>query len=132
MAQAVRYRTGIDGRTGRVLTGVAHLAQSLDTLWMTRREQLVMALDIGTELRAFLSEDLTPALALGIYNELALSTWLHEPEYRLDELQFVRMGEDGLLALRHGGLYYPEGRFGNYEIAVPYRAAPSRFALGRA
>lgn len=132
MASIVRYRTGIDGWTGKVLTGPEHLAQSLETLWLTRRDQLVMALDFGTDLRAFLAEDLTPVLALGIYNELAMATYEHEPEYRLDELQFMRMSASGMLALRHGGLYYPEGRFGNYEIAVPFNASPVAFMLGGA
>lgn len=130
MAQAVRYREGIDGRTGKVLAGYPHLVQSLETIWMTRRDQLMMLLDFGSDLRGLLAEDLTPAIALQIYNELVASADRWEPEYRIDELQFVTMSETGLLALRHGGLYYPEGRFGNYDLAVPMRAAPSRFGLG--
>lgn len=130
MAATVRYRTGIDGRTGKVLTGAAHLIQSLETIWMTRLDQLVMHLDFGSDLRGHLAEDLTPALALAIYNDLVTAVHKFEPEYRIDELQLVLMTEGGALGLRHGGLYYPEGRFGNYAIAVPFRAAPQRFALG--
>lgn len=130
MAQAVRYRQGVDGRTGQVLTGYVHLVQSLDTVWMTRLNQLWMLLDFGSDLRGLLAEDLTPAIALQIYNELVASAERWEPEYRIDELQFVTMSETGLLALRHGGLYFPEGRYGNYDIAVPMRAAPARFGFG--
>ena len=131
MAQAIRYRTGIDGRTGKLLTGFAHLVQSLQIIWQTPLATVPMLLDFGSDLRGALSEDLTPALALQIYTDLVASAERHEPEYRLDELQFVRMSEGGQLALRHGGLYYPEGRFGNYSIAQPMRAAPQRFGLGR-
>lgn len=131
MATAVRYRTGIDGRTGKVLTGAAHLAQSLETIWMTRLDQLVMNLDFGSDLRAHLAEDLTPALALEIYNDLVVAAHKFEPEYRVDELQLVKLTEFGTLGLRHGGLYYPEGRFGNYSIAIPFTARPIRFGLAQ-
>ncbi|MFA7604028.1 MAG: hypothetical protein WCY29_13545 [Novosphingobium sp.] len=130
MAQAIRYRSGVDRQSGRMLTGSAHLAQSLDTIWSTRIDELVMLLDFGSDLRGLLAEDLTPALALSIFNELVVTAERWEPEYRVDELQFVRMSEAGMLGLRHGGLYYPEGRFGNYGIAIPFRAAPARFGRG--
>jgi len=130
VAQAIRYRTGLDGRTGKALTGQAHLIQSLETIWTTRRNRRVMLLDFGSDLRGLLSEDLTPALALEIYNELAVAVERWEPEYRIDSMQFVSLTQDGTLGLRHSGLYFPEGRFGNYTIAVPLQAAPRRF--GRA
>jgi phage baseplate assembly protein W len=130
MVQAIRYRTGIDGRTGRALTGQAHLIQSLETIWTTRRNLRVMLLDFGSDLRGLLSEDLTPALALQIYYELAVTVELWEPEYRIDSMQFVSLSQGGALGLRHGGLYFPEGRLGNYDIAIPLQAAPRRF--GRA
>ncbi|MCB5204255.1 integrase [Neorhizobium sp. T786] len=119
MAGQIRYRSGIDGRTGKVITGIPHLMQSLAKIWGTRIDTRVMRLDFGSDLRSLLSEDLTPSIALLIYNELVASAARWEPEYVLNQLQLVTISETGKLGLRHGGLYFPEGRFGNYDLAVP-------------
>ncbi|MCO5083399.1 MAG: integrase [Rhizobiaceae bacterium] len=129
MARAIRYRVDIDRRTGAVLVGIPALLQALDVIWMTRTNLRVMLLDFGSNLRSWLAEDLTPALALQIYGDLASTAHRWEPEYRVREFQFVRMSQSGTLGLKHGGLYFPEGRFGNYDIAIPLNATPRN--LGR-
>ena len=118
MAGALKIRAGIDERTGKVITGPAHLAQSLSKIWHTRLDTRVMRLSFGSELRSLLAEDLTPAIALLIYNELVATAARWEPEYRLTQLQLVKLTAGGALGLRHGGLYFPEGRFGNFNTAV--------------
>lgn len=116
---AIRYRTGIDRYTGQILTGWAHVRQSLEVIWTTRIGTLVMLLDFGSDLRSWLSEDIDTTTALGIYDELIRSAEAYEPEYRIKELQLLRITRDGGLGLRHTGLYYPEGRYGNYGLALP-------------
>lgn len=118
MAGEIRYRTGINARTGKILTGPAHLAQSLSKIWQTRLDTRVMRLSFGADLRSALSEDLTPSIALLIYNEMVASAARWEPEYLITQLQLVTLQESGKLGIRHGGIYYPEGRFGNYDLAV--------------
>lgn len=118
MAGALKIRAGIDERTGKVITGPAHLAQSLSKIWHTRLDTRVMRLSFGSDLRSLLAEDLTPAIALLIYNELVATAARWEPEYRLTQLQLVKLTAGGALGLRHGGLYFPEGRFGNFNTAV--------------
>ena len=122
MAQAVRYRTGIDRTTGQPLVGWAHVQQSLAVIWTTRFEERVMLLPFGSNLRSWLAEDLSPATALGIYGDLIAAAHRWEPEYRVATLQFVLANREGALGLRHGGVYYPEGRFGNYERGIPVGA----------
>ena len=122
MTQAVRYRVGIDGRTGKILVGWPHCQQSLATIWTTRLGEMVMLLDFGSNLRSWLAEDLDPATALGIYADLVVAAHTWEPEYRISTLQLVRATRDGGLGLRHSGTYYPEGRYGNYALAVPVGA----------
>ncbi|MGC4409619.1 integrase [Rhizobium rosettiformans] len=118
MAGEIRYRTGIDARTGQILTGPAHLAQSLSKIWRTRLDSRVMLLAFGADLRSLLSEDLTPAIALLIYNEMVASAARWEPEYLITQLQLVTLRDTGTLGIRDGGIYFPEGRFGNYDVAV--------------
>jgi phage baseplate assembly protein W len=117
--QAVRYRTGIDRTTGKTLVGWAHVQQSLAIIWTTRLTERVMRLTFGSTLRSWLAEDLNPTTALGIYTELVVATHTWEPEYRISTLQFVDATRAGGLGVRHSGTYYPEGRLGNYGLAIP-------------
>lgn len=133
----VRYRSGTNAVTGEVLTGRAHLAQSLATIWLTRLTERVMLLDFGSRLRSHLAEDVTPALALEIYDDLTSAVYEWEPEYRVRQMQLVTLTRIGGLGLKHDGTYYPEGRFGNYDIQeefggiaslASYEGAARRFA----
>lgn len=123
--QAVRYRSGIDARTGRIITGRVHLAQSLATIWTTRIGERAMLLDFGTNLRSRLAEDIDGALALDIYDDLVTAVRRWEPEYRATEFQLVTLTKIGALGLRHAGLYYPEGRLGNFEIVEDFGGVSS-------
>jgi phage baseplate assembly protein W len=121
--RAVRYRTGINRRTGQMLRGIAHVHQSLETIWTTRLGERVMRLPFGSVVRGHLSEDITPGLALQIYASLVEAAHAFEPEYRISSLRLVRVTRDGALGLTYSGTYYPEGRFGNHDIAVADSAA---------
>lgn len=118
MTGTIRYRSGMSEATGRIISGPQHLAQSLGVIWYTRLNTRLMRLAFGSDLRSLLSEDLTPAIAMLIYNEMVASAARWEPEYELTQLQLVTLKETGVLGIRHGGIYYPEGRLGNYELAV--------------
>lgn len=117
MASVVRYRTGFDRWTGRRLTGWSHVQQSLGLIWTTRVGSRVMRLDFGSDLRSHLGEDVWAPTVLAIYDELITAAHKWEPEYRISDLQLVRLTKLGGLGLAHGGTYYPEGRYGNYDIA---------------
>ena len=114
--QAIRYRSGIDAGTGRIITGQVHLAQSLATIWTTRIGERLMRLTFGSRLRSHLAEDIVPALALAIYDDLVGAILLWEPEYRIVQFQVVSLTRKGGLGIRHGGIYFPEGRFNNFAI----------------
>lgn len=135
--QAVRYRSGIDGETGEVITGRVHLAQSLVEIWTTSLGRRVMLLGFGADLRSHLAEDITGALALEIYDDLTSAIYEWEPEYRVAEMQLVKLTRIGGLGLRHSGIYFPEGRLGNYAIQENFGGVSSLaryegLALGRA
>ena len=118
MVGAVRYRTGTNRETGKPLSGWAHVEQSLAVIWLTRLQSRVMRLSFGSDLFSRLAEDLTPATAFAIYNDLVTAAHRWEPEYRIRQMQLVSLTATGSLGLRHSGIYYPEGRFGNYAISV--------------
>lgn len=123
---AIRYRSGIDEANGSLLSGQAHLAQSLRKIWRTVPGQRWRLLDYGSDIRSRLGEDVTAALALTIYNDLVTAAARWEPEYALTALQLVLVNESGKLGLRHSGIYYPEGRYGNYDLAIPLEMVDRR------
>ncbi len=129
--KALRYRTGVHFETFEPLTGWAHVAQSLQIIWTTRLDVRVMALDFGSEHFALHGEDITPELALRLYNALISAVHSHEPEYRIHSMQLVRLTREGGLGVRHSGTYYPEGRFGNYEDKVAVEASTAPLKLYR-
>jgi len=139
--QAIRYRRGVDASTGRIISGQVHLAQSIATIWATRIGERIMLLLFGSNLRSHLAEDIDGALALEIYDDLTTAVIRWEPEYRVVEMQLVSLTRKGGLGLRHGGLYYPEGRYGNYTLSerfgtvsalAQYEGLARRAAVGRA
>ncbi len=119
MAGAIQFRRGFDERTGKLLVGAPHLAQSMRKIWRTRVGTRVMRLAFGSDLRSLLAEDLSPSIALILYNEMVATVAPWEPEFEITQLQLVRATEAGQLAVRHGGNYYPEGRLGNYDVCIP-------------
>ena len=118
--QAVRYRSGIDARTGGIIRGQVHLAQSVATIWSTRVGERIMLLGFGSNLRSHLSDDITTLLAFGLYDDMVQCVIDWEPEYRMVDFQLVALTRKGGLGIRHAGLYYPEGRYGNYDLVEPF------------
>lgn len=130
MVQAIRYRVGIDENTLGILIGWPHLRQSLKKIWTTRLGERWMLPEFGSNIRDHLAEDITPSLALDIYDDLITAAHANEPEFRVQSLRFVLIKESGALGLAYGGVYFPEGRYGNYEIAEIKEGTP--IALRRA
>ncbi len=121
--RALRYRTGLNARTGEPLRGWPHVVQSLEKIWATRLGTRVMRLGFGSELFSRLAEDITPALALQLYTDLTVAAHTFEPEYRIASMQLVNLTRQGGLGLRHTGTYFPEGRLGIYENGESVTAA---------
>jgi phage baseplate assembly protein W len=113
----IRYRNGIEARTGRPLSGRAHLEQSIVKIVMTIPTERVMRLDFGMNPTRHIGRNISAALAARFYRDVIVAVHRWEPEYRIRRLQLVTLGRIGSLGVLFEGTYYPEGRFGNYAIA---------------
>ena len=111
-----RYRVGSDRTTGRMLTGWAHCQQSVAVILSTQLEARLMRLDFGCELIGQIGKNLTELRVLQIYRSVVTAVHRWEPEYRIRRLALESVERVGGLSLRTEGLYYPEGRLGNYAI----------------
>ncbi len=113
----IRYRTGRDARTGKVLRGAAHLEQSIRIILMTQIGEMVMLLDFGVDLVRRIGRNIHPELLLKLYSEIILAVHRWEPECRINQIQVVMLERTGSVGLAISGTYYPEGRLGNYDIS---------------
>ncbi len=125
----LRYRSGMDRTTGRVLTGWAHCAQSVDVILSTRLDERVMRLAFGSNLVRLIGRSLAPSVLIELYREIVVCVHRWEPEYRIRRLDVASVERTGGLGLLTRGLYYPEGRFGDYDAA---EAADGSFVLAGA
>lgn len=113
----IRYRTGVDARTGKVLRGRAHLDQSIAKIVTTAIGERVMRLDFGCGLVRQIGRNIHAAFLLHLYGDLIAAVHRWEPEARIKHVRLVSVERTGGYAFAIGGLYFPEGRFGNYEIS---------------
>lgn len=115
----IRYRTGIDEKTGRPLTGRAHLEQSIAKIIMTIPTERVMRLDFGMDPTRQLGRNISARLAATLYREMITAIHKWEPEYRVRRLQLVNIDRTGALGVLFEGDYFPQGRLGDYSIVQP-------------
>ena len=118
----IRYRTGIDRVTGKPLVGFAHVRQSVEVILATLLTERFMLLDFGFKGVRHIGKNLVAPEVLAIYRDVRNATRKWEPEYDITRFMLARAEATGLLALGTAGTYYPEGRFGNFQIKEPVTA----------
>lgn len=118
----IRYRTGIDRNTGKPLVGFAHVRQSIEVILGTVPTERIMLLDFGFVGVRHIGKNLVAPVVLALYRDVRNATRKYEPEYDISRFALGRAEATGLLALGTAGTYYPEGRFGNFDIAEPITA----------
>lgn len=118
----IRYRSGIDRRTGQALTGFDHVRQSIEVILTTHLTERWMLLEFGHPGLRVIGRNLTAPVILSLYKETRRVIRRWEPEYDITRFRLLAAEATGTLALGTSGTYYPEGRFGNFAIAEPVDA----------
>lgn len=114
-----RYRAGVDRITGKPLTGYAHMEQCVAFIVRSMKGDVVMLYDLGADTDREIGRGMHRAMLLSLYARMigAIHKW--ELEFRVRKIALVNMTRVGGLAVAIDGLYYPEGRLGNYKLSQP-------------
>lgn len=100
---------GFEAATGRTLSGIDHLRQSIRDILTTPLGTRVMRRDYGSRLYELVDAPVNQATLLDLYAATAeaLATW--EPRIALQRVQ-VTTAEPGSVVLSLTGQYLPDGR----------------------
>ena len=100
---------GVDANTGKALSGIDHLRQSVRDILTTPIGSRVMRREYGSQLFALLDAPLNRSTLMDIYAATveALRRW--EPRVRVRNVQ-ADMPEPGVLVLSIAGDHLPDGR----------------------
>ncbi len=114
--------TGIDRRTGRVISGWPHVEQSLSVIFATRFGERVMRRWFGSLVPPLLGRNLTKTTILRFWTAVCIAIDMWEPRFRVVKIipfgsaDGVRVGKIGFAI---EGVYYPRGHLGDTSISVP-------------
>lgn len=112
-------RTGIDARTGAVLSGWDHCAQAIGFCLTTRFASLVMQRHLASAVKELQDENADPATIFGLYRGIAEALNDEdggEPGYSLRAIELVEHGRRGRFVFLMSGVYFPRGHLGDYSL----------------
>jgi len=112
-------RAGIDARTGTVLTGWDHCAQSVGRCLTTRVASRVMRRHLGSGVRELQDDNADAGTIFRAY--VAIAAALADPDggepgFNLREIELVERGRSGRFVFLLSGDYYPRGHLGDFSI----------------
>lgn len=100
---------GMDAASGRPLSGLAHVRQSVRDILATPVGSRVMRRDYGSRLPDLLDAPLSAGLVMEVYAETAAALARWEPRFRLSRVRVAEAGA-GRLVLDLDGEFLVEGR----------------------
>jgi len=116
--------TGIDRRTGQVLSGWPHVLQSLEVIFTTRIGERIMRRTFGSYVPALLGrENLVTSAVTRFFVAIIVAIELWEPRFRVVRILFPEAenlpetNRRGGLGLRIVGQYRPNALDGDFTVA---------------
>lgn len=117
MAQIAPFPgTGIDRRTGRLISGWSHVEQCLHVIFTTRFGERVMRRWFGSAVPQILGQNMVPSTVLKFWTAICIAVDLWEPRYRITQIVPAGSPEEmrrGALKFELRGVYMPRGHLGD-------------------
>ena len=110
--------TGMDARTGDILTGWADVEQSIATILTTPIGTRVMRRKFGSELMELIDRPMNDRVILAAYAAVAVAIARWEPRFSLTQCDLIEASAEGVLSIRLGGVYLPRGHLGDNTPAT--------------
>lgn len=113
---------GIDRRTGKMISGFAHVVQSLSVIFKTRIGSRVLRRLFGSEIPGLLGKNIVPSTFLRFATAVHVAVELWEPRFRVRQVTFpsdrndpdeIRKGRIGIAML---GEYRPRALQGDFTV----------------
>ncbi|WP_208438250.1 GPW/gp25 family protein [Bartonella taylorii] len=101
--------SGMDRTTGKPLTGINHLRQSILDILSTRIGSRVMRRDYGSRVAELIDAPVNNAFAVALYAAVAEALDKWEPRFKLKKIDF-KMVDAGQVSLSFEGIYLPSGK----------------------
>ncbi|WP_208438644.1 MULTISPECIES: GPW/gp25 family protein [Bartonella] len=101
--------SGMDRTTGKSLTGIDHLRQSILDILSTRIGSRVMRRDYGSRVAELIDAPVNNAFAVALYAAVAEALDKWEPRFKLKKIDF-KWSEAGQVSLSFEGIYLPSGK----------------------
>ncbi|WP_375662282.1 MULTISPECIES: GPW/gp25 family protein [unclassified Bartonella] len=101
--------SGMDRTTGKSLTGIDHLRQSILDILSTRIGSRVMRRDYGSRVAEFIDAPVNNAFAVALHAAVAEALDKWEPRFKLKTIDF-KMVDAGQVSLSFEGIYLPSGK----------------------
>ncbi len=99
----------MDRTTGKPLTGIDHLRQSILDILSTRIGSRVMRRDYGSRVAELIDAPVNNAFAVALYAAVAETLDKWEPRFKLKKIDF-KWSEAGQVSLSFEGIYLPSGK----------------------
>ncbi|WP_375642605.1 MULTISPECIES: GPW/gp25 family protein [unclassified Bartonella] len=101
--------SGMDRTTGKPLTGIDHLRQSILDILSTRIGSRVMRRDYGSRVAELIDAPVNNAFSVALYAAVAEALDKWEPRFKLKKIDF-KWSEAGQVSLSFEGIYLPSGK----------------------
>ncbi len=107
---------GLNASTGGVLTGWAHVVQSLQDIFTTRFGSRVMREWYGSFVPNLLGRNITPNEVTPWFVAVTSAIEQWEPRYRITRIDVLEVTRDGQLHFFLEGEYRPRAVFGDFTV----------------
>lgn len=108
---------GMNRQTGRFITDIDHLRQSIGDIMTTHILTRVMRRQYGSESMRLVDQIGNDQVILAYYSAIAEALLKWEPRYELTDLQLEAYDAEGRASLAMFGIYRPRGHHGDMTPA---------------